>query len=336
MTVNFNNCTENPFKDKQYKYGVENFLIMYLRDYQLVLGADLEYYSKNEEFFNDQNPCNIYFILRRPKVTVDPTTVKISGNKVQLDLIIHGNEEQIKYKTSFKFKKVKSEVKFHSEYPYNCFVISSNENPLFLARPTTLLDTKQLKRSNLNGILDYEVLYIGQAFGKNGERNAFNRLASHSTLQKIYTDSSIQYPDSDIWILLTNFSQVSLLCSASKNDIKVKAKNKILDNQKIENMLENNGDGLKFTKKQKINFTEAALIKYFEPKYNFEFKSSFPSSRHSSYSECYDLDVRAIAIEINTDEMLKIYTNKTGRKDTHWEKFELELNNERFNLFDFQ
>lgn len=36
-----------------------------------------------------------------------------------------------------------------------------------------------------HGAQNFEVLYIGQAYGRNGERNALDRLRRHETLQRI-------------------------------------------------------------------------------------------------------------------------------------------------------
>ena len=36
-----------------------------------------------------------------------------------------------------------------------------------------------------HGLLDFEVIYVGQGYGKGGSRNAIDRLRSHETLQMI-------------------------------------------------------------------------------------------------------------------------------------------------------
>ncbi len=46
------------------------------------------------------------------------------------------------------------------------------------------------------------VLYIGQAYGKEGSRTAFDRLEAHPTLQKILTEYRGEHPDKHIYILL--------------------------------------------------------------------------------------------------------------------------------------
>lgn len=311
-----------------YRFGVESFLIMYLNNYQLVLGSDLEDYVNNEDFFNEENPCNIYFILKKPKVTVDPNSIKIDKKIARFNLHVQVKENISVVNMCCEFPKAKSKIEYFTKYPFNILAFKDKERALMVARPSTLLDSNLVIDNISAEELDYEILYIGQSYGKDGKRTALERLSSHETLQKIYAHTSSQHPDSDIWIMLTNFSQQSMLVakgsSLNEEDIKI-------EDKKIEHMFENNG--LLISDKQKINFTEAALIKYFQPKYNIEFKESFPSLKHKSYSECYSLDIKALLIELDTSEMIrKIYTEKTGRKHHHQKMFEFNSDNDRMSL----
>ncbi|WP_162623344.1 hypothetical protein [Confluentibacter sediminis] len=322
---------KNILGNNNYRFGVESFLLMYLNQYQFVLGSDLEYYGKIDETFTKDNPCNIYFVLRRPKVTIDPNSVKIKGKKADFELIIHHPTEGGIIKMGTELNKAKSELEFHTEYPYNLFTFSDKKGVLFGARPSTLIDSVQVENNVNLATLDYEVLYIGQAYGKNGKRTALDRLSSHETVQKIYTHSLTQNPDSDIWILLTNFSQQSILFAAGADLIKVSKEDSKIEHKKEEHFFENNG--ISITEKQKINFTEAALIKYFQPKYNIEFKDSFPSTKHKSYSECYNLDIKALIIELDTSENTrKIFTEKTERTHHHMKIFEFNSDEDRISL----
>ena len=234
---------------------------------------------------------------------------------------------------SIELKKAKSELEFYSEYPYNLFTFSDKNGVLLGARPGTLIDSIQVQDNLDLHVLDYEVLYIGQAFGKNGKRTALDRLSSHETVQKIYTHSLTQNPDSDIWILLTNFEQQSMLMAAGADLIKVSEKDSKIEKKKLEHVFNNNG--ISITERQKINFTEAALIKYFQPKYNIEFKDSFPSHKHKSYSECYNLDVKALTVELDTSENTRrIYTEKTERTHHHIKMFEFNSDADRISLME--
>lgn len=324
---------DNIFGKNNYRFGIESFLLMYLNKYQFILGSDLEYYAQSNETFTNGYPCNIYFILQRPKVTIDSNSVKINGNKADFDLIIHHPTEGGIVPVSMILEKAKSKIKFHTEYPYNLFAFSDNNGVLFGARPGTLIDSSLIQNNFDLPILDYEVLYIGQAYGNDGKRTALDRLSSHETLQKIYTHSLSQNPDSDIWVMLTNFSQDSILISAGSDLIKVNNNDTKIQDVKVEHFFNNNGFSI--SERQKINFTEAALIRYFQPKYNIEFKDSFPSSKHKSYTECYSLDIKALAVEIDTFENTrKIYTEKSGRKVHHVKMFEFNSDADRISLME--
>lgn len=324
---------DNPFVRKDYKFGAETFLSMFLSQYQFVLGADLENYEKNDALFNDKNPCNIYFVLRRPKVTIDPNSFSTIGKSVSFDLIIHDKENKGVISIVIELAEAKSEIKLITEYPYNFFALADDIQPLLFTRPGLLIDSGIVENNTSTEMLDYEILYIGQAFGKNGQRTALSRLSSHETVQKIYTHALTNNPESDIWIMLTSFSQLSMLFSGGVDEASYLADNKIRDEKVIDCFLDNKG--LVITEKQKINFTEAALIKMFEPKYNKEFKYRFPCEKHSSYTECYSLDIRALTIELETSKMKrKLYTEKTGRKVYHSEMFEFKNDADRISLLE--
>lgn len=322
---------DNPFKNKNYKYGTESFLSMYLNQYQFVLGADLESYSKSDGLFNNDNPCNIYFVLRRPKVTINPESFTSNKVKANFDFIIHEKEHYGVINLAIELKNASSKLELKTEYPYNLFAITDNSKTLLVARPSSMIDRVEMENNVETDLLDYEILYIGQAYGRDGERTALERLAAHETVQNIYTHSLTNNPDCDIWILLTNFSQLNLLFNLDSDLIDFNEENEKKDFKKGNEFIDNNG--LNFTEKQKINFTEAALIKYFEPTYNKEFKDTFPNKNHKSYSECYTLDVRALTIELETSEMVRnIYTEKSGRKKYHKQMFEFNDDNDRISL----
>ncbi len=317
---------ESPLENINYKFGLEGFLSMYMSSYQFILGADLEQYSKERE-----TDYNIYFILKRPKVSVSPDSFISDGNKANFSFRVHQQNDFYEINLGIEFKDANSELQFMTEYPYDMFGIADQEKLLLLARPGSLIDSDLVSNNIDTDILDYEVLYIGQAYGKKGNREATERLSSHQTLQKIYTHSLTQNPDCDIWILFAKFTQVSMLMSLGQDLFKESSENQNHEEKLIENFFDNNG--LKFTERQKINFTEGALIKYFEPKYNIELKNSFPSEKHKSYSECYELDIRALNIELDTSEMTrKLFSEKAPRTSYHSKMFEFKNVDDRISI----
>jgi hypothetical protein len=176
--------------------------------------------------------------------------------------------------------------------------------------------------------MDLEVLYVGQSYGSGGERTASERLRSHSTLQGIYAEAIQRSPDQDIWLILATFEEY-LLCSF---DGRKESYGTTLeqDSDHITSILHSN-----ISQQQKVNFTEAALIRYFQPPYNKIYKDSFPNPAHSSYSECYDIDLNMVAVEFQSEEiMLRLYSETVEPKWIHFCNFPLHSREDRIYMFD--
>ena len=50
-----------------------------------------------------------------------------------------------------------------------------------------------------------EVLYVGQAFGKNGERITIDRLKNHEKAQHVYFNTQDKYPYEEVWFFKFDF-----------------------------------------------------------------------------------------------------------------------------------
>lgn len=295
---------------KTFKYASEFAVLMYLDKYQLLQQTELEIYGKVQTAFTEYNPCNIYFILRRPKVTIDPNYCVRNKNSIELKYYIHVQDK--KHERKFRIKVNTDIYDFRTQYPYNYFSLINKNNP-DLSRHhklAVIIDAIHERSDTVEPLLDLEVLYIGQAYGEEGKRTAIDRLGSHSTLQKIYSEAMQRNPDSDIWILLASFRQKNI--SAMNGLISMPKENEKEDYTRWLNF--NNGEN-PFSEKQKINFTEAALIRTFLPQYNKEYKDTFPNPAHSSYSECYSLDINSIVVEMDMTESRRwLYSDSKPRE----------------------
>lgn len=139
---------------------------------------------------------------------------------------------------------------------------------------------------------EYEILYIGQSYGKKGRRTALDRLEAHSTLQKILTEYKEEHPDKHIYILLLemearlamSFDGISKKFTKSEDESMEHLKKVYSDLPKEE---------------QIINIVEAAMINYFKPEYNVNFVENFPDKNHKGYRQYFDLDYNMLTIEID-------------------------------------
>lgn len=186
-----------------------------------------------------------------------------------------------------------------------------------------LFKKMEILDNTLDDIYKYEILYIGQSFGKKGERIAPDRLLNHSTLQNIYFDCISSYVENDIWLLAMPFKWNFLAefqnttCTKDEDQCHFKS---VLKNPPPEN--------------QCVNIIEGSLIKYFQPKYNKEYKQSFPNPCHTSYNTVYKYDYNAIAIGLGLQDILfPVGTKETGYKDRFAIMFSLHDENERKSMF---
>lgn len=141
--------------------------------------------------------------------------------------------------------------------------------------------------------LDCKILYVGQSYGKKGNRDALKRLKSHETLQKAMADISYEDINSEIAITLWEFTPRLIASMDGINDFLVSEQE---DKQHFDKVL---SAPPIVVDNQIINITEAALINYFKPKYNSDYKNNFPDVTHKGYKFYYDYDYNAITVELD-------------------------------------
>jgi hypothetical protein len=142
----------------------------------------------------------------------------------------------------------------------------------------------------------FEVQYIGQAFGKDGSRNAIDRLRKHETLQKI---SLLGVPEGfHLSIMLIEIQPNNQLFTV----FNPWAENN--DDAESSARIDAGFDKMYGTSEQEqVALYEASLIRYFMPKFNTIFKNSFPSTNHKVLQDCYAKDFAAIVAEICFDNL---------------------------------
>jgi hypothetical protein len=172
--------------------------------------------------------------------------------------------------------------------------------------------TEQAVQRRLNDELDavrFEVLYIGQSYGKDGSRNAVDRLLKHETLQKI----SLQgIPTShQLYVVLLEIQPANRMITVMNPF----AKHVDEGNQRISAGLDKLFDT---NEAERITLYEASLIRYFQPRYNKEFKDSFPSTNMKVLADCFKKDFAALIAEICIDEIpFKMFTTTVPAAQYH-------------------
>jgi len=253
----------------------------------------------------DKRKYHIYSILSYPQMYFSKEKTYTDNDGISICLFSTNNGVE----TEYVLQKMKihddlnhSNILFNTTYPYVSLEIEINDNafmqlhPEFVVNPITIYahDLFFSYSYQLVSKQEYEVLCIGQSYGKRGERTAITRLSSHPTLQTILTDCQSKYSDKHIYLLLL---EVTPLLNMTFDGISKKYTKSIEESDKhLEDVLQNLPE-----EQQIVNISEAALINYFKPPYNKNFIENFPNKSHKGYKQYFDLDYNCFSFEMDLE-----------------------------------
>jgi hypothetical protein len=244
--------------------------------------------------------CHIYIIGFLP--VVELVDAQQSGQQMSLVFSLLGNKYNLE-------ADIPDELTLKQEG--GVFYLQNNSGEKFW--PDESLIMQQL--SHLTNAVNFEVKYIGQAYGKDSSRNAIDRLLKHETLQKISLKG-----------VPAGYRLCLLLLEVQPNNqlftvFNPFAQNKDAGPERIKSGL----DKLYGTTEQeRIALYEASLIRYFSPTYNKEFKNSFPSTNLKILRDCYDKDFSAVIAEICIDELpFRLFSEAVEASNHHIAKHDL-------------
>ncbi len=259
--------------------------------------------------------CHIYLICRRPASAFDPEDFHFDGKFVRGHLIykVDGVPTRLSFEMPFQITDDAVRVEL-APYPHREFRTLNLSDEMIRYVPAMALSLSGVvQEPALQGL---EVLYVGQAYAE-GNRTAIDRLKSHSTLQKILADMHYEMPDDEV--LLLTFEYVPYRIISSLDGIDKNAIRDERDHRRFLSIIDN-----PLTKAQQISLAEAALIRYFQPRYNVIYKDSFPASDQALLSSCYELDFSGLIVEIDTDDLqLALYSAAVTSSGHHIAKFDL-------------
>lgn len=307
---------------------IEYGIVMNMNKISICQQDDLEKEIIQREF-TEEFPCHLYFIIAKPRITIVPEKCEFK-ELIRLVFRIHINSEYLEKEILLHppLNYDLSNAKIESNYPFSTFRIIVDEKELLFAK-SSVYYTMHLR--NHPDELNAELLYIGQSYGKEGERKVSDRLKNHSTLQKIYSEISQKNPDKEIWLNLLSFEQTMHTSFDGLSGTSKRQEDDVENVSKVMRKFANN----ELNEKEIINFTEAALIKYFKPKYNIMFKDIFPSIDHKSYKEAIELDINCVAFQLDTECInLKLYTEAVQPNFSNMVTYTFKSKQSRKNLFD--
>jgi len=257
-------------------FDIEHALSMYAISYATLPAAGLYYEDGLASIRHVSQKCHIYLIGYTPQI--EAGELKESDRNLTIELSTHHAKEEVSIPLLEHHKLVDSKRGItQNTQTGQIFEIDKHELLFEFSRKVQL---------------DFQIAYIGQAYGMNGERNAIDRLSRHETLQKISLKG--RPPNTDITIILVEILPATRMLTV----INPFAKNKDEEGTRIKAGVEKL---FGTTEAERICLYEAALIRYFRPEFNTEFKDSFPSTNLKILKNCYEKDFSAVIAEFVFD-----------------------------------
>lgn len=260
------------------KFDIEHALSMYATSYAQIPAWGI--YEK--DILADMMPvigrCHIYIIGTMPRIEI--TKVGLENNKLVTEVRVAGENHQLAWPVPAGAELVETEHGTVVKKGEQCWA------------PTEEQVARRL--NNQLNVLPFDVLYIGQAYGKDGSRSALDRLLKHETLQKISVKGVAA--NQLLTLLMLEVVPANRLITVMNPWAEDKSESKKRISAGLDKLFET-------TEAERITLFEASLIRYFQPPFNREFKDSFPSTNLKILADCYEKDFSAIVSEVKIDEL---------------------------------
>jgi hypothetical protein len=254
-------------------------------------------------------PCHLYLVTIKPRLSIDPSSVRIDADYITCTLRIQHQDtfDEVPIRASNGLGS--DDLTWESEWPFETFRIVDSAGSIVSEGVVAHLH-KWIDRWP-RVAQEHEVVYVGQAFGKTGDRTAWDRLQRHETLQKVLSDTP---RDKQVWLTLAYISDLNLLMDI---DGRVRPDmTDVDDNAHVVDVVKALDAG-GFKEREAVALAEAGLIRYFQPKYNNQMKYTFPAPGHVSLESVRSLDLHGLAVELQGGELRVLYGSPT-RPHSQW------------------
>lgn len=301
------NSSGDPFSNR--KFDVEHAISMYAYSYVSLPAWAIYESDMLEQHKEIIDACHIYMIGYAPSISL--LAESLEDNVLTTSYSVLGENHELKWQAPHG-----AELKEDGD---RVFLQDAEGNTFWPNDEQVVLQLGHLRN------MEFNVKYIGQAYGKDGSRNALDRLLSHETLQKI---SLRGVPD--------GYQLRALL-------VQVQPNNQIVTQFNPRAEIKDSGDlrirsGLDklfgTDEKERVSLYEAAMIRYFQPEFNKEFKNSFPSTNLTVLQDCYGKDFTGVVGEFYLDPFpFQLCSEKVESKVHHIAYFDLHKASDRKSFF---
>lgn len=283
----------------------EGALELYSSGATVVRPTDIYHLAKDEHVREALADCNVYLIVKRPRISIATDSLRIENNQVKGDFLVQYGLEYKKYAFTHTLKLADYIVSVHVFGHPQIGVSYQAINGVSVKM--SIFEFMSDCEYDFDGAEEMEVLYAGKGFGENGEVLAIDRLLKHETLQRILADTLLGHPDHEVLILLFRYEHYKKHSSTAGDFSVVSTATEEEDLKYLDTVI-----NAEFSRKNRVLLAEAGLIKYFEPKYNKIYKKTFPSKEHKVLEELLELDFSGLIVQMDTGNIkIKLFSDKT-------------------------
>lgn len=272
--------------------------------------------------------CHLYLVTRRPRMSVHPDSVVITDHEVSFTLRLQRAAEFEEFPLKGTHPFGPGPWRWNATWPFEDFEVVHEVTG---DRPTGGAVAALQETAGPYwppAAAEHQVLYVGQAFGAEGERTAWDRLKSHSTLQRILAE--IQ-PDQQVWLTLAAVTDVtgSQLIAPTGEYTEEEQDRDVGIALAIRH-------DTAFRDRDCVALAEAGLIRYFRPAYNTMLKNNFPAPRQMSLESARSYDFHDLVLELQGQEVGARYGSVDVLPSAlHFARFVIHNDADREDLYAF-
>lgn len=261
----------NDINNVQRLYSMEGAAHLYSSDPAMLTPADLYNVKYEPAHLAALQNCNIYLIVRRPRVYLQPESFSLSGRTVTGNFLVRRAQGMVA--VPFVYEIPESSIP--ADVPIVDVAIAVNGAAMVAITPCgkQMMSASVIIAASEHELADedtaMEVLYVGQGIGRTRARTALDRLQCHSTLQRILADTLTNFYEHEVLLLLYRFEHGRTVVS-NGGDFNVDAQAD--DNADLAHFKRLQGVRLK--RHEVVSLVEAGLINYFKPYYNSLLKAT--------------------------------------------------------------
>jgi hypothetical protein len=263
--------------------------------------------SVSEDLLQRLHGCHIYILGKRPLISALPKSIQVSDELVRF--VVEYKREGTSHQSPVEIPRkhfTPDEVSFEaSPYPHHELVSRDASGKVFAH--TYLSNYVDFMSEVQQWAKDLEVMYIGKGL----RRSANDRLANHSTLQKIQGKIHTKDPDSEIFALVHAFrcQKDSLTLDGVPPEITGD-----LSRERSQRVL-----AYKPSLDEQVSLIEAAVIAYFKPAEFNRHYLDFPKPQQRILRDVQDADFAALAVQLDNTNLggPRLYSKTVGPSIVH-------------------